>query len=82
MKKYQLNVSVEPLDDGRFLAVSSDLQGCLAEGDTIADALANIEDAARIIIEYRSDHGWTLPPELLSESLNIVEAKVVVQVGD
>jgi predicted RNase H-like HicB family nuclease len=82
VKKYQLNVTVEPLDDGRFLALSSDLQGCLAEGDTIADALANVEDAARVIIEYRRDHGWSLPPELLSDSLNIVEAKVVVQVGD
>jgi predicted RNase H-like HicB family nuclease len=64
------------------LAVSSDLKGCLAEGDTIADALANIEDASRVIIEYRRDHGWALPPELLSESLNVVEAKLVVQVGD
>jgi hypothetical protein len=50
-------------------------------GDTIAGALANIEDAARVIIESRSDQGWSLPPELLSESLKVVEAKVVVQVG-
>jgi predicted RNase H-like HicB family nuclease len=82
VKKYQLAVKVEPLEDGRFLAVSPDLQGCLAEGDTIAEAIENIEDAARIIIELRTEKGWILPPELgASEEPPIVEAKVVVSVG-
>ena len=81
VKKYQLNVTVEPLEDGRFLATSGDLQGCLAEGDTIAEALENIEDAARAIIEARTERGWPLPPELSTEESRVVQAKVVVRVG-
>ena len=82
MKKYRLNVEVEPLEDGRFLAVSPDLQGCLAEGDTIAEAIENVEDAARVIIQLCMEKGWPLPPELLSdEESPIIKAEVVVKVG-
>jgi len=82
MKTYRLDVTVEPLDDGRFLAVASNLEGCMAEGDTIADALENLEDGARAIIEYRLKEGWTLPPELMSDDESpLIEAKVVVKVG-
>jgi predicted RNase H-like HicB family nuclease len=63
MKQYQLKVEVEPLEDGRYLAVCPDLEGCLAEGDTIADALENIEDVARVIIELCREKDLPLPPE-------------------
>ena len=81
MKKYRLRVEVTPLEDGRFLAVSPDLQGCLAEGDTIADAIENIEDAARLIIEFRTQQAWSLPQELSADEGHIVQAEVVVRVG-
>ena len=82
MNTYRLDVTVEPLDDGRFLAVASNLEGCIAEGDTIADALENLEDGARAIIEYRLKQGWPLPPALASgEESPLIEAKVIVKVG-
>jgi predicted RNase H-like HicB family nuclease len=82
MKSYSLDVTVEPLEDGRFLAIASNLDGCIAEGDTIADALENLEDGARAIIEYRLKRGWPLPPELSSADASpLIEARVVVQVG-
>ncbi|HLF77809.1 MAG TPA: type II toxin-antitoxin system HicB family antitoxin [Dehalococcoidia bacterium] len=82
MKKYKLNVEVEPLGDGPYLAVASNLRGCLAEGDTIAEALENIEDVARIIIELCIREGLPLPPELRDEDEPpIVKGEVVVKVG-
>ena len=82
MKSYRLDVTVEPLEDGRFLALASNLNGCMAEGDTIAEALENLEDGARGIIEYRMKMGWPLPEELASaETLPLIEAKVVLTVG-
>ncbi len=82
MKSYSLNVTVEPLEDGRFLAVSTDLDGCLAEGDSIAEALDNIEDAARVMIEFLTEKGWPVPPELSTSKPPVVEAKVIVRVGE
>ena len=82
MKKFLLEVEVEPLEGGRYLAVCPGLQGCHAEGDTIAEALENVEDVARIIIELSIEKGLPLPPELAgSEEPPIVKANVVVRVG-
>jgi len=82
MKKYLLKVEVESLEDGRFLAVCPDLQGCHAEGDTISEALDNVEDVARVIIELCMEKGQPLPPELAgAEEAPVVKAEVIVKVG-
>jgi len=81
VKKYRLSVTVESLEDGRYLAVAPDLRGCLAEGDTIAEAIENVEDAARVIIELCLKEGLPMPPELQGEEEPLVKAEVVVKVG-
>lgn len=81
MKRYRLSVTVEPLEDGRYLAVAPDLRGCLAEGDTIAEAIENVEDAARVIIELCLKEGLPMPPELQGEEEPLVKAEVIVKVG-
>jgi predicted RNase H-like HicB family nuclease len=82
MKQYLLRVEVEPLDEGGYLASCPDLQGCHAEGDTIAEALDNVEDVARVIIELCLEEGLPLPPELAGTSdVPIVKAEVLVKVG-
>ena len=81
MKKFLLKVEVEPLEEGGYLASCPDLQGCHAEGDTIAEALENVEDVARIIIELCLEKGLSLPPELeAGEESPIVRAELMVQV--
>ncbi|MFQ5880645.1 MAG: type II toxin-antitoxin system HicB family antitoxin [Dehalococcoidia bacterium] len=83
MKKYLLKVEVEPLEEGGYLAICPDLQGCHAEGDTIAEALENVEDMARIIIEFCMEEGLPLPPELeFVEEPPVLRAEVLVKVGD
>ena len=82
MKKYLLRVEVEPLEEGGYLASCPDLQGCHAEGDTIAEALENVEDVARVIIELCMEKRLPLPPELAgTEEVPILKAEVVVRVG-
>lgn len=61
VRQYRLGVEVEPLDEGGYLAVCQDLQGCHAEGSTIAEALDNVEDVTRVIIELCIEKG--LPPQ-------------------
>ena len=81
MKRYLLKVEVEPLEEGGYLASCPDLQGCHAEGETIAEALENVEDVARIIIELCLEKGLPLPPEFeAGEEPPIVRAELMVKV--
>ena len=81
MKRYLLSVEVGPLEEGGYLATCPDLQGCHAEGDTVAEALANVEDVARVIIELCLEKGLPLPLELQDEQAPpLVRAELLVQV--
>ena len=83
MKKYLLKVEVEPLEEGGYLATCADLQGCHAEGDTIAEALVNVEDVARILLELRREDGLDLPEGLEQvEPGAVIKAQVVVTVPE
>lgn len=62
--KYKLPIEVESLAEGGFLAVCPILQGCHAEGETIAAALDNVEDVARNLIELMEQDGIPLPRDL------------------
>ncbi|MBI4670429.1 MAG: type II toxin-antitoxin system HicB family antitoxin [Chloroflexi bacterium] len=80
MNQYKLPIEIEPLKEGGFLAICPILQGCHAEGETIAEALENVEDVARIIIEIMREEKIPLPPafkagqsdELLHEEIFVV----------
>jgi predicted RNase H-like HicB family nuclease len=81
MKRYLLRVEVEPLEEGGYLATCPDLQGCHAEGETIAEALTNVEDVARVIIELCIEKGLPLPVELQDEQTPpLVRGELLVQV--
>ena len=79
-RTYVLPVEVERLEDGRYLAVCPTLEGCHAEGDTIAEALENVEDVARVLVELSLEQGLPLPAELQGEPPAKVRAEVVVSV--
>ena len=80
MKQYLVKVEVEPLEEGGYLAVCPELQGCHAEGDTIAEALENVEDIARIIIELCREKDLPLPAEFQGTSEPvIVRAELLVK---
>lgn len=64
MAKYRLPVEIEALKEGGFLAICPALQGCHAQGRTIAEALENLEDVARQLLELRQEDGLPIPVEL------------------
>jgi predicted RNase H-like HicB family nuclease len=41
----KFHITVEKDEDGRYVAECTDLPGCLSEGDTLEDALENINEA-------------------------------------
>lgn len=47
--KYQIKISVQ--SDGSYLAICPQVQGVYAEGKTYLDALLNVEDVLRGVLE-------------------------------
>ena len=61
MKEALLNLTVESLPEGGFLATSDDLPGLVAQGRTIAETLEIAQDVARKLVESYIEHGDPLP---------------------
>jgi predicted RNase H-like HicB family nuclease len=57
--KYPVTVQEEP--DGGFFVTNPDLDGCMAEGDTLQEALTNLADARELWIETRLADGYPVP---------------------
>lgn len=65
MKALEYAVLLSPLsreDGGGFMATVPDLPGCMSDGETPEEALANVQDAIECWIEAAVDHGRPVPP--------------------
>jgi predicted RNase H-like HicB family nuclease len=62
--KFILPVEVEALDGHGYLAICSAIQGCHAEGATVAEALENLEDIASTLLRLQKETGLPLPSGL------------------
>lgn len=70
MSEYLIPISIEPLEEGGYLATSSVLQGLIAQGRTIAETLEIAEDVARKIIESCIEHNDTIPKEIIKSKIS------------
>jgi predicted RNase H-like HicB family nuclease len=62
--KLEYPVLIEPLSDddgGGFLATVPDLPGCMSDGETPEEALANVRDAVTAWIEEARELGRAIP---------------------
>jgi predicted RNase H-like HicB family nuclease len=55
------SVVLEPDSDGGFTAFVPVLPGVVTEGETVAEALANAEDAIRLCLEDLHEQGTPIP---------------------
>lgn len=65
-----LTVVPEPSDDGGFTALVPSLPGCISEGDTREEAVANVREAVELYLEPADDHGE------FSERAELIEVAV------
>ena len=57
-------ITIRPLTEaegGGFLALAPDLPGCMSDGETPAEALANVYDAIECWIEGAEELGHPIP---------------------
>lgn len=63
-------VTIQPLsadDGGGFVAIVGDLPGCMSDGATPEEALANVEDAIACWIEAARELGRPIPTPTRAE---------------
>ena len=69
--EYTINLKIEELPEGQYLATSNDLPGLIAQGRTVAETLEIAQDVAKKIIESYVEHNDPLPPNLQKVQSNM-----------
>ncbi len=59
----KLPIVITPGEDGYLVAEIPVLRGCISQGRTKEEALANIKEAAELCPEGMNEEAWTLPKE-------------------
>ena len=73
---------LEPQPEGGYTVTSPSLPELITEGDTMSEALANVEDAFAAVVEIYEERGLPLPPDICVDDTNgplSVEAIVAVR---
>jgi predicted RNase H-like HicB family nuclease len=59
----KLTVTLEPGEDGWFVAEDSSIPGCISQGKTREEAMANIREAITACLEVRAEQKLPLTVE-------------------
>jgi predicted RNase H-like HicB family nuclease len=62
------NVLIYPGEDGFWVAEVPSLPGCISQGETRDEALANIKDAIRLYIDVLEEDGLPIPDDYPSRT--------------
>jgi predicted RNase H-like HicB family nuclease len=69
--KLRFRVRVEQDEDGIFVVECPNLPGCISQGKTRAEALANIRDAIEGYLASLEKHGEPVPPPIGEEIIEV-----------
>ena len=71
MKMLKLPVIITPGEDGYFVAEIPIIPGCISQGKTMEEALANIKEAAELCLECQAQEGWTIPEKYILKQVEV-----------
>ena len=78
----ELPVKIEPLTEGGYLALCSEIVGCHAEGNTIGQALDNLRDVARVLYDLCQEKRLTFVTDHPEAKLTDVIWKVDIPLAE
>ena len=78
--EYRYTVILEPQDEGGFLVRVPKLPEVVTNGDTEDEALRMAEDAIRLVVEHRREHGELIPTDTFEPRTKVREVKIAVSV--
>lgn len=64
-------VTIEVDEDGVFIAECPSLPGCVSQGKTRPEAVANIKDAIQDYLASLKKHGEAIPPPITEELIEV-----------
>jgi predicted RNase H-like HicB family nuclease len=65
-----INIHIEKLPEGVYLATSDDVQGLVAQGRTVTEALEIARDVARKLIEARAQRAGNINLAAIADSFD------------
>ena len=65
-----INLHIEKLPEGVYLATSDDIQGLIAQGRTIAEVMEIARDVARRLLEAQEENQQEIPMPVMSNSFD------------
>ena len=81
MTETMIDIKIEKLYEGGYLATSDTLQGLIAQGRTIAETIEIAQDVAKKLIESYIEHGDPLPFEIKEKKSFKITTTVPVSVN-
>ena len=66
----KIKVVLEPSEEGGFTAYVPSLPGCISEGETVEDALANVQEAIALYLEPVEDD-WIADEKALVKEVEL-----------
>lgn len=66
----KLEVTLDQDEDGVWIIECPAIPGCVSQGQTQQEALANIKEAINLCLEVRAERG--LPPTIQTQQIEIV----------
>lgn len=67
----KFRIVFEQEDDGGFVVTCPSLPGCVSQGDTRDEALANIKEAIAGYLESLEKHGDPIPQPILEDVVEV-----------
>ena len=67
MSNIKFRVLIEQDEDGVYIAEVPSLPGCISQGHTRKEALANAQEATELYLESLENHGDPIPPPITED---------------
>jgi len=64
-------IIIEQDEDGIYVAECPSLPGCISQGNTRSEAIANIQDAIRGYLKSLKKHNEPIPPSITEEIIEV-----------
>lgn len=59
-----VNIDVEYLPEGVYLATSEDIQGLVVQADTLDKLISIVPELIAMLEEVKAEHGWERPSDV------------------